>query len=840
MNDIEYDSCYATLIGHVGGWHDGCTSKSVRFHITKVVANVAEVWRDEHYVDLNEVEYIPIAAYTSLPSYCPFLTYEIQVMPQEGSSVYDVMRVMNCSKRFEDGIPRLELQRHLLRGKMSYLVLDNSLGVYRLRDVYRSVRSDTYDASSDADVVKAIYQLLVDMDRIPLSITSTNDVQRDNVDDARLVRTIKACTADYFRGDVYMFLMRYFSSSFLERFEDKELDRILDVIKRAPYTWCFRSLVCDAMGENEFDVVYHCDIKDVSKKNNNRFSCSPTYCVDDVRMKNRTRMLQLRKEPAFYHVDYPYWSLQTMRYATRDLAAKMTEDITTIGTALAAYLVCEHDMNTVGRTLFERDAIEKLMEESWYHARRVEDKRCNAVVSNDRGMYGPTDDGDWMAFLVDRGVFVKHDRGNSVDAPAATSLSSAQPRYWFEYRWACKVELESVQRLSESISSMAVLRTRHYGTEYTNVLKAIIHKFKGNDTVFTSFGHEGCRMLGQGTSVGFMPAHVVLSEPHDVVTVRGASSSQKCTIVVDRMHKMDHYTLSLITAKFAQKYGRNKVDVVGIGDERDYPGVFGKGSNLFNDLWIGKTIGKIKIEHVEVPSKGNVESYSHRMVMAVQSRTTGSMPIISISDESQFESHYRSVLKEAKKRWKKNYTIQVLATNETDRISLLTKMYKVNLSRFDRDVVRIGDVILAAEIGFIGLLRGMKRLNELGEYVQVRKKEDVNLNHAIVEMTLEDQMGSTMTFNNTTTTLIHSEVQLTSTYTGGVSDCVILYLGRKITQSPFGSISNDMTVAAKYCSYMLSVVVLSDLDMNGIYNEAEANMIGDHKSYITGFSNKLM
>jgi hypothetical protein len=145
----------------------------------------------------NVIREIPIGPYSSLPCYCPFLMYKVRV--KLASPWYNVERVIKCRK----STPKTGV-----------------LGVRIL----------PFLSPTEKKKVKKV---------LPKYIKTLRDVKKMKLD-PRTFHSVKSLMEPYFRGPVFLDMIRYFPYSLLRRLTDNEIYFLRDVALKTPHTFCFR------------------------------------------------------------------------------------------------------------------------------------------------------------------------------------------------------------------------------------------------------------------------------------------------------------------------------------------------------------------------------------------------------------------------------------------------------------------------------------------------------------------------------------------------------------------------------------------------------------------------
>jgi hypothetical protein len=272
-------------------------------------------------IDSSTNETIPfdkiiIKKIDSLPSYNPFLTYNLIVTRYENTSVWGVYRIISVVPRYNDRLTVRDLILHLVKIRhidyknegLPYAksVKDTSRGVIYVNDkssTDREVDIDDDEKEKMMDDLKSIgCQIInktISKDSINhYKITSTNDIISrsqlyyenllynfrplkldDRVCDASEFETIcidaniefsimiKHILLTLSQSSTFYRLLRYFHSNFLlkivERSSTKEnaekkLTQLDELIKKNPYVFCFwdsfKEIICTKSKDNYFNV----------------------------------------------------------------------------------------------------------------------------------------------------------------------------------------------------------------------------------------------------------------------------------------------------------------------------------------------------------------------------------------------------------------------------------------------------------------------------------------------------------------------------------------------------------------------------------------------------------
>lgn len=249
----------------------------------------------------------------SLPSYNPFLTYNLIVMRYEHTSIWGVYRIISVVPRYNDRLTVRDLILHLVKIRhidysnegLPYAksVKDASRGVIYANDkssIHRGIDMDDDEKEKMMDDLKSIGCQIVNKtiskDIINhYNMTSSNDIISrsqlyyehllynfrplkldDTVSDFEImcidsniefIIMIKHVLDILSQSYTFYRLLRYFHSNFLlkivERSSTKEsakkkFNQLDDLIKRNPYVFCFwdsfKEIICTKSNTNYFDV----------------------------------------------------------------------------------------------------------------------------------------------------------------------------------------------------------------------------------------------------------------------------------------------------------------------------------------------------------------------------------------------------------------------------------------------------------------------------------------------------------------------------------------------------------------------------------------------------------
>jgi len=261
------------------------------------------------------LRWIPINAYTSLPSYNPLILFTLEVHESlaPDTNLYDVYRIVRCQKRFDQrGIPGHVLQK--------FLGFREPIHNLPLRIRYES------------DIVTYI----------------TAGPLRD--------RLLTLCRP-WFRGECFYDLLRYFPENFLLRLSEDEVFYLYCACLARPYFPCFRPLLERCL-QNPVAVPHEGGEKVIfGDHHGSLLGGDRSYITDPYKVKKLTSLAP----PIYFDTSQPMWSPYKYKLFSKDHERELAElsgndeslhAAFQISEALITFMSCERETFRNGHVCF--------------------------------------------------------------------------------------------------------------------------------------------------------------------------------------------------------------------------------------------------------------------------------------------------------------------------------------------------------------------------------------------------------------------------------------------------------------------------------------------------------
>ena len=266
---------------------------------------------------------ITIPRIEALPSYCPWITYELRVCARPGGNVYDVLDVQHIEAR------------HPVRKKDVIAFLLDVKQTEKPRVYATWLRRTLRALPEDIDTLDAVHHAVED-----------DDLLRD-----RIVRILAPC----FRGPAYMHLLYYFGDAFLAPLSTSQLATLQFLVQTTPHIFCFWDLAVRRVPDMACPLPL-----------------SYAFLCEDI-------VLAPADAPTYYRARYPGWSLNRLweAYAREQLTP--VGDRVVLAHALHFGLQADKHFYSFGDTSFSYGAFVRAPGRSEDELKRALDFLCTRV-----------------------------------------------------------------------------------------------------------------------------------------------------------------------------------------------------------------------------------------------------------------------------------------------------------------------------------------------------------------------------------------------------------------------------------------------------------------------------
>ena len=331
------------VTGHPWGTNRGITDGGCLFRLSKNPPKIRPYESDgpdpgSPYERLSEnLEYLTVEKFGSLPSYCPWIEYDLLVvLPRGRGSTYKVTRVLDCRKR---KIQKKELVDYLCHVRGS----DDEDAAAR-------------DKKRFSKRLRTVPKVIDDFEEDVRQNMENEDLDARDLDDDldhRIEKILEPAT----KGPIFTCLLRYFGSGLLLRFDDLQLTFFLFLAKKSPQVFVF------------WDSLLNLTKKAKIRKKRifgpaqvRALEMHPKYALPVKFGGRKEEILTCSdSQPINYSVKFPVWSVKKLRYAVQDLGTDVGEDVQSwirnMKDTADLYLRMESNFYSFGNTRFRPDRL---------------------------------------------------------------------------------------------------------------------------------------------------------------------------------------------------------------------------------------------------------------------------------------------------------------------------------------------------------------------------------------------------------------------------------------------------------------------------------------------------
>jgi hypothetical protein len=647
--------------------------------------------------------YISIEAYNSLPSYCPFLKYKIEVREKEG--LYLVERVLCCEKR------------------------GTRINKYELSDYFTYCQSIKLGGNEIQDrtpneskvVISRISKFLpVDITNKEMLVKQTKLLGEENLE--KIMKVVEP----FFKDQNYLDLLRYFPQGFLNKMNEDELKYIRCAIGTNPDILCFPGL--SARIFSEFDITIGGKTKASTSSNPwkdkffnksttiklftkngglNKLYTSPLFCSNPESGEriSYARIATGEKDGVHYDQNFPFLNIKTLKCVCDDFDIAMDTDL--VKEALRYYLKCEEIRKNFGRTVFNftsdllgisLEALHYLMEKDIlrvYESAMIQRTHVSEITENLKASMPDTEICEWK--LIE-------------------TLKE-------------KVDLQNVR----------VYQCPLYGKPYFDALGEYVGNAKGVSLVISS-GVGPAFDLSRQTSFEVHPIQDILSKKTGKNVLRGVQN-----LFIDKFNKLgtqDFLDLLLMIES------KDKITLSVFGDSNEYSvhpktGGFGELFMSFASEFVPKILD---VEgYIEADEDNLVKSNPRKIVMDLCDGVADSVTqeIVKIESVIQMYQNYQKKLKailKQEKKASKSERIQLVVSNESDKKMLLEQLHKKSSRKFSQGQYWIGSLVVVHKLGLFGTIKKAHLLSTSGNYTELNSRRTVKLYSGVYKLEVQTNL----------------------------------------------------------------------------------------------------
>jgi hypothetical protein len=758
----------------IGRPYGPCKSTSERA-VTFEVSAIFE-YNDSHNPIEQSVASIPLSPDTSLPSYNPFLKYELIAKRRDMGPLYDVQEVISVTR------------------------LHQPLTLKILREYF-------YKEGAKADKPHDFRGWVNHTtSKIPKTIKTLDDIL-DNVQEEKMRKWITELTKILFKPKSYYVLLKYFHEAFLNLFNDREIEIVRQLVIHKPYIFCFRSLMWRILNDIRVSTgnggegrLFVPDSKEPEVPRWAKLAdLSRNYCFDKERLLSLSS--ELRDSTAtqnnnnnnttktFYSSKHYTWSINTLSSALiYDSTERLIEEneshfnLDLYVRSLEYYLACEQKRLFFGRTT----------------------NPC------------PKDE-DVRRFLID----------NRIMRAWTNQNRNPDSQIEFTYPERDAKELALMSLLRNRVKNIDIIECHQYNQNYITRLTEVITKFhkqerRADCMCLITAGEDMAMELTDRTSYEFFGIW-------DLTQYTGEYCMQKAfrekdpIVLIDRAHKLSTDQLlsileMMVVAGDTGDFVLKRLLLVGdTAEHQNGIPILGCG-NPYLDLWHYATFVR------KISWNRAADTVADTLCAGIMERDQSKLAIVTvdnISDLPEKIKKWTTTIKNTKKKAnatvpeKKKNSIEkknelrchIFVSTQSDRDKVMKVLKKDDGKEYERYFFQVNDYVNVLDMGRLGQIR---RITEMKK----RRKDsavinECHVNQVVCKMTIATPYRDIEILTDEHV-VVHQNVDVISQYLGSRVEYAIFWVGENTKEI-------DLVSAAKYVQKEMQIFVLANYNFSNIY-----------------------
>lgn len=650
-----------------------------------------------------EYEAIPLAPYNSLPSYCPFIQYVLDVV--EKDSLFYVTRIYGCSKRGKE-IKRDQLVQFLMTNK------------------YENPSTDNFVKKLETELNPFQKYVISQKAKIPASITNLNFLT--GLRNTKWKRATTDILAPAFKNETYFSLLRYFSGFFLDRFNENELEFIYRILQTRPDIFCFRNLVkriCSSVSistsnftqnGSKTDPYYDMfdEIKVLSKsekevilfpteQGKDRFYTTSNFGSDYKSPfssePSRVEISLGKSDDVKYNPSYPFLSIKLFEYVCEDFNLQTNVAAETLKKALKIYLKCENDRTIFGRTTY-----------SFKNDEDYADKEA-------------------LSYLLENKILCAKDDKKRLVSELQSDIESMT----FSFPEDELKEAELCERLFSKTSTIKVYSADFYGRPYFQALLNLLSSAEGS-TVVISSGYDTAMDLQANVSFEVIPVFKIFDK--EVI-----EKIKKCeNMLVEKINK-----ISISDFADLLNIPKEKFNLIVIGDDKEYSihpksgigELFKSFSGIFLVSDLEAFVPEDEMEQMKTDiNTDEVMGCSINLIKRqILDNKTTSLPIKQFETAAEMIKEYHTIQKKLKKYLKvrklpsKSRRIQWITSTEKSKEEILNELLAKKQGSYNKNQFLLNEFVLVHKMGICGNIKTAHQISTSGGEIPVNSKSSIKL-----------------------------------------------------------------------------------------------------------------
>lgn len=719
---------------------------------------------------------------SALPSYCPWILYELVVeKPTENQGcIHIITEIISCKYR---EIKKIDIKKYIV-DQRAMTEDDEKLFQERVKKAFR---------------------------KVPKAIRCKADM-KENMRDTFLMEVALEILAPCFRCGSILSLLPYFPYAFISWMNEQQSTALLAMVYHVPHVFCFWdkfvSIAISLMGVKS--PIF------LKKRDNLELDQGYIYKMKE-RLNDTTREL-------VYDARNPSWSIKCLEKAISDFKyIKYDKDsIEIIEIAMRIYIAFHEEKNSFKNSIYD---VVKL-----YDTTKREDTemimkvdRAIQFLSENKILCSKADLNDFLGKECIAQMQAKLERLGG----ERTFFLLNDSKYVVMDINICIQELEMAALITEKEPELRLFVCNDYAEEYLSVLRSIINGRMMSEetlarTVWLSPNKVCAKFMSKYTGFEFKVISSYVREIKKTKKKKMVGTTR--AIVFDRFQKY-----SILEIVEILRICPPKCILYIFGDTNDY----GPNSKNGTHHLMSEFCGLFKYE----PMMSDGVSDMSKLRYELHNGNIGGLDVKKLEKNKDLHEVICEIEEKiyGKKKKKRHSTVHrtavnemnnesyhIFCTNESDKDTVQTLFLEKKNRLYIKGEFMLWDKVTIANDGNMGRLEKIWKSdihgNKSYQIVDTKKKVNIFRSPHIFRL-----FGDTEDYNTSKVSVVHSDVDVLSKFSGAPANYVIIVAGKNTSYT-------DVEIASKYARKELKLLLLPEASIHKLYSYKKDIFNNQYKS----------